>query len=137
VEDPRIVLRNLLEQHGWDSAVGFVPVISVGWFDAKLAPPQITIGHVSTTVRNTMVDSKVRRFDALLAVDVWSDVEEERWKMVTEVDTVVQEFRSNPGAGLSYQVVSGWRDLDEVNVTPKIYRSRVEVGLTYYLTSQS
>ena len=84
-----------------------------------------------------MVDNRVRRFEAVLAVDVWSDVEEERWKMVTEVDAIIQKSRSNPGTGLSYQSVSGWRDLDEVNITPKIYRSRIEVGLTYYLTSQS
>jgi len=126
-----------LEQHDWQEAVGFVPVVSVGWFDAQLSPPQITVGHVSTTARNAPVDSRVKRFDAVLAVDVWSDVEEERWKMVMEVDAVVQKFRSNPGTDLCYQSVSGWRDLDEVNVTPKIYRSRVEVGLTYYLTSQT
>ena len=137
MEDPRTVLRSLLEQHSWQDAVGFVPVISVGWFDAQLSPPQITVGHISTTVRNAMVDNRVRRFEAVLAVDVWSDVEEERWKMVTEVDAIIQKSRSNPGTGLSYQSVSGWRDLDEVNITPKIYRSRVEVGLTYYLTSQS
>jgi hypothetical protein len=117
--------------------MGFVPTVSVGWFDAYLSPPQITIGHVSTTPRNAVVDSRVRRYDAVLVVDLWSDVEEERWKMVTQVDAIIQKFRSNPGTGLSYQSVSGWRDLDEANITPKIYRSRIEVDLTYYLTSQS
>ena len=135
MEDPRIALRNLLAQHGWQDAASFIPVISIGWFDAQLSPPQITIGHSSTTVRNPMVDSKVRRFEAVLVVDVWSDVEEERWKMVTEVDNAIQKSHSNPGTDPSFQRVSAWRDLDEVNVAPKIYRSRVEVGLTYYKTS--
>jgi len=99
--------------------------------------PQVVVSQIITKPGyigfSEQPSSATRRFDSLYSVDVWSKGDQEkRHRMVEEVDRILHERCCNPGGDLEFLEVSSWRDLDEVEAHPKIYRSRLEVSLHYY-----
>ena len=136
MEDPKITLMNLLKED-WDEAtVGFKPKFSTDWYDRKEEMPQVVVSHVITPVRFLGIGQTPRRFDGDYAIDVWSKGDnDKRWKMSEEVDRIILAKQDSPGTDLNFVQVSNWRDLDEVDVTPKIYRSQIMIRLLYFKSS--
>jgi len=135
--DPKVTLRGLLEAE-WDSeGVGFTPRFTADWYDGKEQMPQVVVSHVITTPRSTgfsdELSKAVRRFEAVYAVDVWSKGDQERrWTMIQEVDRIQKARCRSLEGGLEFGEVSGWRDLDEADVHPRLYRSRIRLRILYY-----
>jgi len=132
--DVKIALRDLLKA-SW--ALDFTPKFSTDWYDAKEQMPQIVVTQVLTQPRvigfSDDPPSAQRRFEATYAVDVWSKGDQDkRHKMVQEVDRIVHAHCNQPGGGLEFVEVSNWRDLDEGDVHPRLYRSRLHVEVLYY-----
>jgi len=131
--DPKRALVNLLSENWAEKMVDFTPKFSTDWYDRKEEMPQIMVSHVVTPSRFLGIGQTPRRFDANYAIDVWSKGDNaKRWKMVKEVDRIIAEKQRNLGTDLDFVQVSNWRDLDEVDVTPKIYRSQILVRLLYF-----
>ncbi len=52
--------------------------------------------------------------------------------MLREADRIFHERCEEPGEGLQWIEASSWRDLDEGDTHPRLYRSRVTVEVLYY-----
>jgi hypothetical protein len=135
--DPKITLLSLLSSN-WDAeGVGFTPKFSTDWYDPAEEMPQVTVSHVITTQRvlgfSNDLTSASRKRNSVYAVDVWSKGEKAwRWKMIEEVARILKAKCLAPGGELEFIEVSDWRDLDESEESPKIYRSRVSLEVLYY-----
>lgn len=132
--DVKVGLMELLEEN-W--ALGFTPNFSTDWYDAKEELPQVVISQVLTRPRflgfSEDPSKAQRRFEAMYAVDVWSKGDQEkRYRMVEEVDRIIHSKCDDPGGSLEFIEASSWRDLDEGEVHPRLYRSRIHVEVTYY-----
>jgi len=135
--DPKLALKGLLEAE-WDrDGVGFMPKFSSDWYDAKEQMPQVVVSQVLTQPRvigfNQDLPTAQRRIEAVYAIDVWSKGDQEkRWRMLKEVDRIIHSKCNSPGGGLEFAEASNWRDLDEGDMHPRLYRSRVHVEVLYY-----
>ncbi len=135
--DPKITLKELLESQWDEVGVGFTPKFSSDWYDAKEQMPQVVVSHVLTQPRIVGFSSNLptaqRRFEATYAVDVWSKGDQaKRWAMLEEVDRIIHSKCNAPGSGLEFIESSSWRDLDEGDSHPRLYRSQVRIQLLYY-----
>jgi len=136
--DPKITLLSLLSTE-WDAeGVGFTPKFSTDWYDPAEEMPQVTVSHVITTQRVLGLSSDLatasRRRNGVYAIDVWTKGEKTfRWKMVEEVTRILKAKCLAPGGDLEFIDVSDWRDLDEPDMSPKIYRSRATLEVLYYV----
>jgi len=132
--DPKIALLMLLEEN-W--ALDIEPKFSTDWYEAGERLPQVVVSQVLTRPRYLGFSddhpSARRRFDGVYSVDVWSKGDQAaRWKMLRETDRILQEHCEEPGEGLEWIEASSWRDLDEGETHPRLYRSRVTVEVLYY-----
>ena len=132
--DVKVLLLNILKA-SW--GLDFTPKFSSDWYDAKSRTPQVVVSQVITQPRfitfSEDVSTDERRFEATYAVDVWSHGNQlRRQRMVDEVDRIIHFRCNDPGGGLEFVEVSSWRDLDEGDAHPRLYRSRVSVEVTYY-----
>ena len=132
--DPKAVILGLLRDN-W--GLDFTPKFSSEWYQASESLPQVTVSRISTHARRMgfteAPSSSERGFNALLAVDVWSREDEgKRWRMIKEVDRILHGCCDSPGGGLEFVDPSGWRDLDEGDRRPQVYRSRINVEVRYY-----
>jgi hypothetical protein len=132
--DIKILLMELLKE-GW--GLGFTPKFSTDWYDTKVKTPQVVVSQVLTRPRFTAFSEDVsqaeRRFEATYAVDVWSLGDQgKRQGMIYEVDRIIHSSCREPGGGLEFIETSNWRDLDEGDVHPRLYRSRLHVEVLYY-----
>jgi hypothetical protein len=135
--DPKITLLSLLSSNWDDIGVGFTPKFTTDWYDPAEEMPQVTISHVITNQRalglSNDLTSASRRRNGIYAVDVWSKGEKAwRWKMIEEVARILKAKCNAPGGGLEFAEASNWQDIDEVDVSPKIYRSKVILEVLYY-----
>jgi len=133
LDDPKTTLKTLLSG-SWDSAtVGFTPVFRDDGYDPGETGPQIVVSHISTPMRYMGLGATRRRYDGVYAVDVWSQGNDDgRWRMKEEVDRIVHASRKSPGTGLTFLQLASWRDLDELDRTPKIHRSQLLLELLYF-----
>jgi hypothetical protein len=134
VTDPKLTLLQLLESN-W--GLDFTPKFSTDWYDAKERMPQVVVSQVLTRPRpigfSENPATATRRFESTYALDVWSKGDQERrWQMLEEVDRILHSTCSSPGDGLEFVEAESWRDLDEGDAHPRLYRSRVHVGVLYY-----
>ena len=132
--DAKVTLLQLLKD-SW--AIDFTPKFSTDWYEAKEQMPQVTVSHVLTSPRRLgFTDNPTeddRRFEGTYAVDVWSKGDQEkRYRMVKEVDRIIHSKCNDPGGALEFVEVSNWRDLDEGETHPRLYRSRLHVEVLYY-----
>ena len=132
--DPKIALLGLLEEN-W--ALDFEPKFSTDWYEAGERLPQVVVSQVLTRPRYLGFSedhpAARRRFDGVYAVDVWSKGDQEaRWRMLREADRILHERCEKPGEGLQWIEASSWRDIDEGDTHPRLYRSRVTVEVLYY-----
>lgn len=132
--DPKIALLGLLEEN-W--ALDFEPKFSADWYEAGERLPQVVVSQVLTRPRflgfSEDHPAAGRRFDGVYAVDVWSKGDQEaRWRMLREADRILHERCEEPGEGLEWIEASSWRDLDEGDTHPRLYRSRLTVEVLYY-----
>ena len=84
---------------------------------------QITVGLAECVDNKIELSGRLRRRVYNLRVNVWSRDSGIRQKMVEEVNRVVRQNRNNPGGGLAYLDVVGFRDVDRLDVKPLIYRT--------------
>jgi hypothetical protein len=84
---------------------------------------QITVGLAECVDNKIELSGRLRRRVYTLLVNVWSRDSGIRQKMVEEVNRVVRQNRNNPGGGLAYLDVVGFRDVDRLDVKPLIYRT--------------
>jgi len=124
-----------LLKNAW--SLGFTPKFSTDWYDAGEKMPQVVVSQVLTRPRfiglSEDPSQAERRFDGTYAVDVWSKGDQEkRQAMIDEVDRIIHESCSDPGGGLDFVEASSWRDLDEGDAHPRLYRSRMHVEVLYY-----
>jgi len=136
--DPKITLLNLLSANWNASGVGFTPKFSTDWYDPKEEMPQVVVSHIITTQKILGLSNDLattsRKRSSTYAVDVWSKGDKDkRWKMVEETTRVLKAKCMTPGGSLEFAEASNWRDLDEVDVSPKIYRSQILVEVLYYV----
>ncbi|MCW3978409.1 MAG: hypothetical protein NWF12_01550 [Candidatus Bathyarchaeota archaeon] len=132
--DPKITLMQLLENN-W--GLEFTPKFSTDWYDGKEKMPQVVVSQVLTRPRFTGFTedpaTAERRFEVTYAVDVWSKGDQtKRQGMIDEVDRIIHSKCDDPGGGLEFAEVSNWRDLDEGDAHPRLYRSRLHVEVLYY-----
>ena len=137
-EDPKKTLMNLLSSNWDETGVGFTPKFSTDWYDKKEEMPQVVVSHVMTiqSFLGLTADptSATRMRSGVYAVDVWSKGDQvARWRMVEEVTRILKANCNSPGGALEFLRVSDWRDLDEVDVSPKIYRSQIRLEVLYYV----
>ncbi|MCJ7573293.1 hypothetical protein MUO93_03390 [Candidatus Bathyarchaeota archaeon] len=132
--DPKLTLMQLLK-NGW--SLDFAPKFSTDWYDAGEGMPQVVVSQVLTRPRFVGFaedpTEAYRRFEATYAVDVWSKGDQDkRYRMIEEVDRIIHSKCNDPGGGLEFVEASNWRDLDEGDMHPRLYRSRVHVEVLYY-----
>lgn len=132
--DVKVAIMELLRD-GW--GLDFVPRFGADWYDPAADASQVVISQVLTQPRTIGFSddpsTSQRRFDAVYAVDVWSSGDaDRRWRMLREVDRILHSKCCAPGGGLEFVEVSSWRDLDEADVHPRLYRSQLRVQVTYY-----
>ena len=132
--DPKVTLLELLEG-GW--ALGYTPAFSADWLQEKAGFPQVVVSHVLTQPRPVGFSEDPaqadRRFEATYFVDVWSRGEAaQRWEMLQEADRILHSKCVDPGGGLESLDVSSWRDLDEGQLRPPLFRSQCRVEVLYY-----
>jgi len=125
-----------LLRDGW--SLDFTPRFGADWYDPAVDAPQVVVSQVLTQPRpigfSGDPSTAQRRFDAVYAVDVWSGGDaERRWRMLKEADRILHSKCSAPGGDLEFVEVSSWRDLDEVDVHPRLYRSQLRVQVMYYV----
>jgi len=141
MDDPKVTLLNLLKN--WNEGnVGFIPKFNADWYDRKEEMPQVVVSRVIEVPRRLGLSDNPttaqRRVNSTYAIDVWSKGDNaKRWKMIQEVDRIILAKCNAVGGDLDFAEVSSWRDLDEVDVTPKIYRSQILVGLLYFKSGSS
>jgi hypothetical protein len=134
VSDPKLTLLELLEG-GW--TLGYTPAFSADWLMEKAGFPQVVVSHILTQPRPVGFSedpaASDRRFEATYFVDVWARGEAgQRWEMLQEVDRILQSRCVDPGGGLEALDVSSWRDLDEGQLRPPLFRSQCRVEVLYY-----
>jgi len=132
--DPKVTLIELLEG-GW--ALGYKLEFSADWLMEKAGFPQVVVSHVITMPRTVGFSEDPvaadRRFEATYFVDVWSRGDAaQRWEMLQEVDRILHSRCVDPGGGLEALEVSSWRDLDEGQLRPPLFRSQCRVEVLYY-----
>ena len=132
--DPKLTLLELLKG-GW--ALGYTPAFSADWLMEKAGFPQVVVSHVITMPRPVGFSEDPaqadRRFEATYFVDVWARGETaQRWEMLQEVDRILHSKCTDPGEDLESLNVSMWRDLDEGQLRPPLFRSQCSVEVLYY-----
>jgi hypothetical protein len=132
--DTKIALLELLKDN-W--GLDFTPKFSTDWYEAKERMPQVVVSQVLTRPRaigfSEDPNQALRRFEATYAVDVWSKGDQDkRHSMVQEVDRIIHSRCNDPGVGLEFVETGNWRDIDEGDVHPRLYRSRLHVEVLYY-----
>jgi len=132
--DVKVTFMELLKD-GW--ALDFKPKFSTDWYDAKEQIPQVVVSQVLTQPRvigfSGSPPTAQRRFEATYAIDVWSKGDQEkRWAMLEEVDRIIHSKCNAPGGGLEFAEASSWTDLDEGDMHPRLYRSRIRIEVLYY-----
>jgi hypothetical protein len=132
--DPKVTLLGLLEG-GW--GLGYKPEFSADWLQEKAGFPQVVVSHVLTQPRQVGFSENPaqaeRRFKAVYFVDVWSRGDAaQRWEMLGEVDRILHSKCTDPGGGLESLEVSSWKDLDEGQLRPPLFRSQCRVEVLYY-----
>ena len=132
--DPKLTLLELLEGE-WQ--ISSDPVFIADWPDEKTKYPVVTVFHLATNIKPTgfsdNVPSADRRHMGEYFVDVWSRGDSgERYALLKEVDRILKSRISEPPGGLEQIWTSGWVDLDEEQLRPPIYRSRLRVKVLYY-----
>ena len=132
--DIKVLLMTLLEG---DWGVDFTPQFSTDWYEAKQKMPQVVVSHVLTQPRfmgfHEDLPNQQRRVTSTYAIDVWSKGDQEkRHRMIEEVDRIIQSKCSDPGGGLDFIETSNWRDIDEGETHPRLYRSRLRLEVRYY-----
>ena len=132
--DPKIIIMELIKNN-W--SLDFTPKFSTDWYDAKEKMPQVVVSRVLTRpmfVGFSEDPSKAeRRFESTYAVDVWSKGDQgKRQAMIDEVDRIIHSKCNDPGGGLEFIETSNWRDLDEGESHPRLYRSRMHIEVLYY-----
>ncbi|MEM3737547.1 MAG: hypothetical protein QXJ75_05640 [Candidatus Bathyarchaeia archaeon] len=133
LEDPKTTIKSLLS-YNWDvTGVGFTPIFSDEWYNPREMCPQVVVSHISTPICYVGLGATKRRYEGTYAVDVWAQGDgEKRWKMKEEVDRIVHLRRRTPGVGLTFIRISSWRDMDELDRAPKIFRSQIQLVLLYF-----
>jgi hypothetical protein len=134
VKDPKITLLEVLKS-GW--SLSYTPKFSADWYDGSVALPQVTVSHVVTTPRYVSLSEDLtsanRRIQGIYCIDVWSRGDaEKRWEMLQEADRILKSKVNSPGDDLELAEVSSWIDLDEGQLTPPLFRSRLRVEVLYY-----
>jgi hypothetical protein len=131
--DPKLTILGLLKDN-WSLATE--PRFSSDWYNEKLSLPQVTVTHVITNPSffafSNDLPNADRRIQGFYNVDVWSLDQEERWQLLMEVDRVMKSFVSIPGGGLELLEVTSWRDQNEGDVDPPIFRSQLRLEVLYY-----
>ena len=132
--DVKVMIMKLLEDN-W--GLDFTPKFSTDSYEAKEKMPQVVVSQVITRPRvigfSEEPSEAERRFEATYAVDVWSKGDQDkRYRMVQEVDRIIHSKCDEPGVGLEFVEASSWRDIDEGDVHPRLYRSRLHVEVLYY-----
>ncbi|MCW4048338.1 MAG: hypothetical protein NWE89_01245 [Candidatus Bathyarchaeota archaeon] len=132
--DPKLTILELVKG-GWN--LSYTPTFSADWLQGKAEFPQVVVSHVLTQPRQVGFSENPsavqRRFEAVYLVDVWSKGDaDQRYEMLEEVDRILQSKCNSPGGGLEFIEVSAWRDLDEGNLRPPLYRSQTRVEVLYY-----
>lgn len=131
--DPKKRLVDLLSAKWLEKEAGFTPKFSTDWYDRKEEMPQVVVSHMITPSRFLGIGQTPKRFDANYTIGVWSKGDnEKRNKMIHEIDRILKENFDALGLDIDIAHISSWRDLDEVDVTPKIYRSQILVRLLYF-----
>ena len=136
MEDPKKTILNLLKEN-WDaSGVGFTPKFSVDWYDRKEEMPQVVVSRLTEDQRYLGLTgdppAATKRVEGLYAVDVWSKGDQaKRWGMIEEADRILREKCNTPGGSLEFLEARTWRDLDEVDVSPKLFRTQIIVRVVY------
>lgn len=136
MEDPKKTILNLLREN-WDaSGMGFTPKFSVDWYDRKEEMPQVVVSRLTEDQRYLGLtgnpSAATKRVEGLYAVDVWSKGDQaRRWGMIAEVDRILGESCSTPGGALEFVEARSWRDLDEFDVSPKLFRTQIIVRVVY------
>ncbi|RJS88446.1 hypothetical protein CW700_07745 [Candidatus Bathyarchaeota archaeon] len=136
MEDPKKTILNLLREN-WDaSEVGFTPRFSVDWYDGEEELPQVVVTRLTEDQRALGLtgdpSTAERRVEGLYAIDVWSKGDQaRRWSMIEEVDRILRERCTTPGGDLKFLEARSWRDLDEVDVSPKLFRTQIIVRVVY------
>ncbi len=132
--DPKQFLFNLLSDYWNEYVVGFTPKFSIDWYEREEQMPQVVIKNLITPVGFTELGHRHQKFEAEYTVDVWSKGSNpKRWKMIEEIDRILNEHLTGSNdRDIKLVWISSWRDLDETDVTPKLYRSQLRVRLRYY-----
>lgn len=136
MEDPKKTILNLLKEN-WDAlSVGFTPKFSVDWYDRKEEMPQLVVTRLTEDQRYLGLtgdpSAAAKRVEGLYAVDVWSKGDQaRRWSMIEEADRILRERCKTPGGALGFLEARSWRDLDEVDVSPKLFRTQIIVRVVY------
>jgi len=114
--------------------VGFTPKFSIDWYEREEQMPQVVIKNLVTPMGFAELGHRHQKFEAEYAVDVWSKGSNpKRWKMMEEIDRILNEhLTSSDDRDIKLAWISSWRDLDETDITPKLYRSQLRVKLRYY-----
>jgi len=132
--DPKQFLANLLSDYWNEYVVGFTPKFSIDWYEREEQMPQVVIKNLFTPIGFTELGHRHQKFEAEYTVDVWSKGSNpKRWKMMEEIDRILNEhLTGSDDRDIKLAWISSWRDLDETDVTPKLYRSQLRVRLRYY-----
>lgn len=136
-EDPKKTLMTLLSSNWDDAGVGFTPKFSTDWYDRKEEMPQVVISHMITEQRflglTADPTAASQKRTGIYAVDVWSKGDQiRRWKMIEEVTRILKAKCNAPGGDLEFIRIISLRDLDEMDVSPKIYRTQTLLEVLYY-----
>lgn len=136
MEDPKKTILSLLMENWNASGVGFTPKFSVDWYEHKEEMPQVIVSRLTENQRYLGLtgdpSAATKRMESLYAVDVWSkESQARRWSMIEEVDRILRESCSTPGGALEFLEVKSWRDVDEVDVSPKLFRTQIIVHVVY------
>jgi len=132
--DPKLTILALLRD-GWN--LPWTPTFTADWYDKQVKDPQVIITHLQTRTHPTGFTENPtqaqRRIRATYMINVWSIGDEtRRWEMIDEVDRIITSKCDNPGDDLEFIEVSGFRDLDELDTHPRLYRSQLTLEALYY-----
>jgi hypothetical protein len=134
LKDPKLTILDLLK-NSW--SLSYEPRFTADWYDGEVDLPQVSVGHIVTTHRYISLSEDLpradRRIQGIYSVDVWSRGDsEKRWEMLEEVDRILKSRVNSPGDTLELAEVSSWMDLDEGDLSPPLFRSRLRVEVLYY-----
>ena len=134
MNDPKLTILTLLED-GWNQP--WTPNFTADWYDQQINDPQIIITHLNTRTQPTGFtenpSQSEKRHQAVYMINVWSTGDEtRRWTMIDEVERIINSKCDTPGGDLEFIEVSGFRDLDELDTHPRLYRSQLTLEVLYY-----